>query len=238
MNNDMKLYYDYTISPLGKLFYKSVFSQLQWANGKKALDFGSGFGFTADYLANNNDVIALELDKSMIEHSKNTNNYKQINGDLDALANFDSESFDLITCHLVLEFVPQPQKIISELMRLLKKDGVLSIIRHNKNGRIIQATVQDYDLKDAQHLLNGGYSFSSAFGDIKYYENDDIILLCENKLKIKEVFAIRILASLHGSDIQNSENYVEHMFELEKNLFKNEDFIKIAYFNHILLTKI
>ncbi len=61
MNAELKLYYDYTVSPLGKLFYKTVFHQLEKYENMKVLDFGSGFGFTANFLSKKNDVTAVEM---------------------------------------------------------------------------------------------------------------------------------------------------------------------------------
>ncbi len=237
MNNDMKLYYDYTISPLGKLFYKTVWSQLETIKDKKILDFGSGFAFTTNFLAKNNQVTALEMDESMIENCEKTQKFTQIHGNLSALEKFSDESFDVIICHLVLEFTENPKLILDELSRLLKKNGILSIVRHNRNGRIIQSIVQDYDLDDANNLLNNGFSFSSAFGDIKYYENDDLLNLTNNNYTVDSLYGIRVLASLHNIQIQNSENWLSKMFETEQKLVSNPDFIKIAYFNHIILRK-
>ena len=237
MNNDMKLYYDYTISPLGKLFYKSLFSQLGNIKNQKVLDFGSGFGFTTSYLAKKNEVTALEIDENMIEFSDTTNPYKQLHGDLEIIKAMEDESFDFITCHLVLEFVDNPQEILDELMRVLKKDGQLSIVRHNKNGRIIQAIVQDYDLNDANHLLNGGFSFSSAFGNIKYYSNEYLNTIISHKLQLQSIQGLRVLASSQNQMIQNQENWVDEMFSIESKLFNQSEFIPIAYFNHLIYTK-
>ncbi len=72
MNEEMKLYYDYTISPLGKLFYNTIFEQLQNIKHKEILDFGSGFGFTSNFLAQNNNVTAIEIDKTMIDAAEKT----------------------------------------------------------------------------------------------------------------------------------------------------------------------
>ena len=237
MNRDMQLYYDYTVSPLGQVFYKTLFSQLDNINNKKLLDFGSGFGFTTNFLAKNNDVTAIEIDKTMIDYCENKGDFQQIYGGLDKVKEMKDETFDVVTCHLVLEFVDNMSEILKELIRVLKKDGVLSIVRHNKNGRIIQAVVQDYDLEDAQNLLDGGFSFSSAFGDIKYYSNDDIINMVTDDLEVKEINAIRVLASLHSQEIQNSENWIEKILEIECKLVKNKDFINMAYFNHIIFIK-
>ena len=237
MNEGMKLYYDYTVGNLGRLFYKSVEAQLSQLKGKRILDFGSGFGFTSDFLAENNTVVAIEKDADMIEYAKNCNDYTCVNAGLEGLRNFEDNSFDGVMCHLVLEFVTNQNEILNELLRVLKPGGVLSVIRHNKNGRIVQAIVQDYDLADAEKLLDGGYSYSSAFGDIRYYTNDDLLEWCDGKIAVQDVKGIRVLASLHGAELSAADGWLENMLEIEGRLFNNDDFVKIAYFNHLLCVK-
>ncbi len=237
MNDDMKLYYDYTISPLGQLFYKQVFKQLEVFKNKIIFDFGSGFGFTSNFLAKNNTVIALEQDSSMIDSSSNKNNYQQIHGNLDEVKKIQSKSFDIVLCHLVLEFVDNQEEILKELVRILKDDGILSIINHNRNGRIIQALVQDCDFEDTQRLLDDGFSYSSAFGDIKFYNKEQLFHWIGYEMNINFHSGIRVLASLHDSKTQAEENWLEKMFILESQLLQREEFIAISYFNHYFLKK-
>ncbi len=236
MNEDMKLYYDYTISPLGKLFYKTVFKQLEEYKNLKVLDFGSGFGFTSSFLARNNDVIALEQDKSMI--LDNNPPYTQICNDLSYVKSLPEKSFDLVLCHLVLEFVDNRAEILNELVRVLKDDGVLSIVKHNKNGRILQAVVQDIDIKDAHRLLDGGFSYSSIFGDIKFYTEEELLNWIQVKMQVENTKAVRILASLHDAKTQASEHWLEEMFAIEQRLMGFDEYIKIAYFKHMFVRKI
>ncbi len=238
MDNNMKLYYDYTLSTLGQLYYKTVTAQLSDIKGKDILDFGSGFGFVSDFLGKDNTVTALEQDSVMIDYAINTSGYNQIKGNLDYLKTLADNSFDVITCHLVLEFVDNPKEILAELIRLTRKDGFISLIRHNRNGRIIQAVVQDYDLTEADSLLNNGYSFSSAFGDIKYYDNAQLLGWADNGINISKISGIRTLASLHNSSTVNNPNWLQDMLPLEIALSTKEDFIPIAYFNHLRLVKI
>ncbi|ONI40504.1 hypothetical protein AN639_11055 [Candidatus Epulonipiscium fishelsonii] len=238
MDENMKLYYDYTVSPLGKLFYQTVWKQLGNIQNKKILDFGSGFGFTSNHLAKNNDVTAIELDPTMIEASEKEYHYKQIQGGLSELKDVADETFDLVICHLVLEFVSEQTQILSELIRVLKKDGTLSVVRHNRTGRIVQAIVQDYDMVEVANLLKGEPSYSSAFGNIKYYRNDDLLKWSKNKVSLAETYGVRAIASLHDAQIQQSENWLDNMFWIENVLLEREEFIKIAYFNHLLLKKI
>ncbi len=237
MNNTIKPYYDYTISPLGKLFYRSVWSQLGSVKNKKILDFGSGFGFTSSYLANGNDVTALEPNPDMISYGEKPHGYTLINKDMSALSDTADNTFDMVICHLVFEFTENVKQILSELVRVLKVGGIISVVKHNREGRIVQAVVLDYDIDDALKLLSGGNSHSSVFGDIKYYNNEDLESMSDCKLKISNVFGVRTLSSLHGAEMQSKDNWFDNMFAVESKLSENPDFAKIAFFNHVILTK-
>ena len=236
MNKDLKFYYDYTISPLGQLFYESVWEQLPKIKNKKVLDFGSGFGFTSNKLSDSNTVIAVEPNKEVIEYALNKEKYTQLNGSVDILKTFDSKSFDVIICHLVFEFVDEYDSILKEFSRILKDDGFISIVRHNKEGRIVQCLSLIYDTDEATHLLNGENSYSPTFGDIKYYTNDAILSKLNNFF-LDSSYGVRTFASLQNSEIQSKENWLEDMLDVERKVFSNPNFKNIAYFNHLILKK-
>ncbi len=237
MDEIKRPYYDYTISPLGRLFYRSVWEQLGTQSGKDILDFGSGFGFTAGELARDNRVTAIDPDPGMIQYAT-ASGYTQLIGDVRVLSSFADAAFDLIVCHMVLEFVPNREEVLAELTRLLKPGGLLSIVKHNRNGRIIQAIVQDYALAEAKELLEGNPSHSGTFGPICYYEDEDLLRWAKHTLRIRDKYAVRALASLHDAARQSEEAcWVDEMLEMEHRLQSRPDYMNIAYFHHLLLTR-
>ncbi len=237
MDKEMQRYYDYTVSPLGEVFYQTVWKQLDFLQGQKILDFGSGFAFTANALAKQNSVVAVEMNAAMIAAAQKKENFEQIHGDLSVLQTFPKESFDVVLCHMVFEFVDNAKEILFELLRVLKKGGVLSIVRHNRAGRIVQAVVQEADFNEVHKLMQGGHAYSSAFGHIKYYENEDLLYWLEDKAQIESVQGVRALASLHDAAVQGRDQWVQNMLEVEWALLQNPAFVSIAYFNHVLLRK-
>lgn len=85
---------------------KIVWRQLGNIKDKRILDFGSGIGVTADYLAVSNKVTAVEPDEENVNARWTDHPYTQLIGSTDVLHTFDDRSFDLIICHNVLEYVP------------------------------------------------------------------------------------------------------------------------------------
>lgn len=90
MSEDINVqgYLDTVNAPWGKLFYKLVWHNID-CEGKKILDFGSGFGITADYFAKSNDVTAIEPNDEMLKHRFCNNEYSQIAGGIEKIRKKD-----------------------------------------------------------------------------------------------------------------------------------------------------
>ncbi len=237
MNEDLKKYYENTQKPWSQLFYDMLKLQLNFAGNLDVLDFGSGFGILSNMLAENHKVIAVEPNLEMINNRFATNDYIQINGDIKSLYNMPDSSFDLIVCHNVLEYATEREEIINQFYRILRKDGILSIVKHNHYGRIMQKIVFDNNVEEAMNILDGGSAIAQNFGVIHYYDNEDI-LKWNNSFKLDKVYGLRTFWALQ----QNNE--VKYTTDWQKSMIKAEiavsticDFIKISFYNHLLFRK-
>ena len=130
-----------------RLFKKIVWAQLGDIQGKNILDFGSGEGITASHFAENNNVVAIEPSEEMLVNRWTDYEYRQIQGDVTNLSGFEDNTFDMIICHNVLEYIEDKQSILDELHRVLKPHGILSIVKHNRAGRVMQMAVLLDDLE-------------------------------------------------------------------------------------------
>ena len=106
------------LQPWEALMKKIVWLQLGEIKGKRILDFGSGLGITADYLAKDNNVVAVEPSKESISHRWKSNNYEQLCGSIEVLRNMEDASFDIIICHNVFEYATDREEITKEFSRL------------------------------------------------------------------------------------------------------------------------
>lgn len=103
--------------------------------------FGSGEGITANHFDKKNDVTAIEPSEEMLSNAWKDNEYNQIVGDVNALSVFNDETFDIIICHNVLEYIDDKEAVVKALARVLKKDGIPSIAKHNRAVRVMQMAV-------------------------------------------------------------------------------------------------
>ncbi len=220
-----------------RLFKRIVWAQIGEIKNKKILDFGSGQGITANYYALENDVTAIEPSKEMLANAWRDNDYVQIVGDILDVKKIESNVFDLIICHNVLEYIDDKKSVLKELSRVLKSDGMMSIVKHNRNGRIMQTAVLLDDIDEANSLLDGNNSMAANFGAIRYYEDSDIIKW-NPELDIVECLGIRTFFDLQqNQEKHGDEDWQKKIMQLEMRCSDIPDFRNIAFFHHILVKK-
>lgn len=225
------------LSAWDRMFKRIVWVQLGEIEGKRILDFGSGEGITANYLAKKNVVVAVEPSEDMLRNRWDDYEYKQIVGDVSNLSEFENESFDLIICHNVLEYIDDKEQVINELCRLLKVGGMLSVVKHNRAGRVMQMAVLLDDMKKANDILDGKDGMSSQFGAIRYYEDEQIVRW-NNRLKLIDEFGIRTFWHLQqNQEKHGTEEWQKEMMQLEMRVSKIEEYKKIALLHHLFFIK-
>lgn len=225
------------IAPWELLQKKMIWEQLKFIHNKRVLDFGSGNGMTANHFAIENEVIAIEPDEKMLQNRFTENDYIQIKGDIKELKKFEDESFDVILCHNVLEYADEREEIIKEFSRILNNDGYLSILKHNKAGRVMQMLVLLNNFEHANELLEGKNGQAQQFGTINYYEDTEI-LKWSDEFKIERNLGMRTFWHLQqNQDIQKNKKWQEEMLEVELKVSELEEYKAISSFHHVILRK-
>ena len=173
----------------------------------------------------------------MLENRWKDYEYVQMIGDETKLLEFSDNSFDLIICHNVREYIEDKEQIINQLYRLLTPGGTLSILKHNRAGRVMQMAVLLDDLEKAKDLLNGKDSVSEKFRPIQYYE-DEMIVKWNKGLKLVDNLGIRIFWDLQqNQEKHKTEQWQLQMMDLEMKVSKIDAYRQIAFFHHLLFTK-
>lgn len=236
MSNNINIegYLNYVNAPWGKLFYELLWHNLP-CEGKRILDFGSGFGITANHFAGSNEVVAIEPNREMIENRLQTNEYQQMVGGIEKLCELQNESFDIIFCHNVMEFMDNREKLFQEFKRILKPDGSVSIVKHNRLGKVMHKAVFENHVEDALSLLRDGKDVSQNFGMINEYELSELSSYCEGLFQISRIYGVRTFFGLQRNEFKNDSEWLQKMYELEIAVEKIPEFQNIAYFHHVIL---
>lgn len=225
------------LQPWECLMKRIVWLQLGDIRGKKILDFGSGIGVTANYLAEHNDVTAIEPDEDIVKGRWADNQYTQMLGSTEVLRKFADESFDMIICHNVLEYAEDRADIVREFARILKSKGKISLVKHNRAGRVMQMVVLLNDFEHAHSLLDGNDGMASKYGAIRYYEDAEIEKWCP-ELLITKVLGMRTFWDMQqNQEIHKDVDWQDKMVDIEMRVSDMDVYKEIAFFHHLTIEK-
>lgn len=183
----------------------------------------------------------MNYEERIIEHTINNrdteNEYIQLVGSLDRIIEMEDESFDIILCHNVFEYAEERENIVKEFKRLLKPNGFISVVKHNRSGRVMQMVVLLNNFENARDLLDGKDSNAVKYGAIRYYQDEDLIKWCPD-LQIKEVHGMRTFWDLQqNQEIQKDENWQKEMLDIEGRVANIREYQDIAFFHHLILKR-
>ena len=235
MAANVQAYLENLQQPWGQLYYDILFEQLKGIKGKRVLDFGSGFGLVANHLAKENQVLAVEPNQEMVALRVQDHPYQQLVGSLDQLASLEDASFEVILCHNVLEYVEDRKAILKEFTRLLKPGGLLSIVKHNEVGRVLQTVVFENDTRKALALLAGQDLETHSMGLAQAYDLD--VAVEDLALEVKDYQGIRVFYGLQDNRFKGQEGWRESMLQMELAVCQEPPYRDMAFFQHYWLTR-
>jgi len=105
-----------------------LFNQIDLSNVKKVLEIGCGIGVITSYLAGKYrwEIIGIDLDPEQIARAKKDNNENEYLKFFEADAtnlSFEDNEFDVVLSFDVLHHIPDWDKALSEIVRVLKPTG-------------------------------------------------------------------------------------------------------------------
>ena len=240
MPDSIQSYRNLVEEPWGRMFYDLVFDQLPISDEKRLniLDFGAGFCLTADHYAKEHNVIAVEPNEEMASLRFKENDYSLIKQGIEYIFTIPDNSFDVVLCHNVLEYIADKESVIKQLARVLKPEGKLSIIKHNLSGKVISYAVRKDDPKTALELLDDSEALSCLFGKQEVYGNEYLIKMFADEMDLDETYGLRSFFGLSSNDeIKYGDEWYKAMLKLEQKASRMEKYKGIAYFNHLIFTK-
>ena len=133
-------YFSYAKEGYGKRFriIRNIISTYSEIAGKKILDIGCGTGGIVAGFAEekNTDVWGVDSNAHYIAALRNFFDQEGVpahfmQGDAQKLP-FSDSTFDIVVCNDVMEHVPSPDLLFSEIHRILKQKGVVFFSTHNR----------------------------------------------------------------------------------------------------------
>ena len=122
-----------------KLHYLSDHVPIPKSANRSVLEIGCGLGNDLSRFAKQGSKVtgidltsrSVELCRANFEQRELDGEFMRMNGEQ---LEFADNRFDFVYCHTVLQFTPDPNKLVSEIRRVLKPGGVALIMALNKNS--------------------------------------------------------------------------------------------------------
>lgn len=233
---DLTSYRDMLSKPWGKIQYELTFAQLAHLANKDILDFGAGFGLVSQFLAQKNQLTAIEPKADML-FADDSQTFTKIQGSLEALEALADQSFDVICCHNVMEYIEPSQRAayFDQFRRLLKDDGKLSIIKHNQVGKVFQSVVFANQPEQALDLLQDKGFESKSFAHGSTYSKEDLVEY--SQMSIEDYHGLRTFYSLQPNAFKTEEDWVEKMVKIELAVSNLAPYKDVSFLQHFWLRK-
>jgi S-adenosylmethionine-dependent methyltransferase len=243
-------YAAYLGTPEGRLRLDLAFANLQeflpQATGSlHALDVGCGTGAIAVRLARLGlHVTLLDASVPMLDfaicaarEAGVTERIALKHGDAAQFANlFHAESFDVILCHNILEYVDDPCAVLRSAARALRDpSSIISVLVRNQVGEVLKAAIQHGDLAAAEQNLTAEWGHESLYGGrVRLFTAESLqAMLLESSLAVSAERGVRVLSDYLPPKVSRNDEY-ERIFELERKLSMRPEFAAVARYTHCL----
>jgi len=250
-HSDASKYAAYLETPEGRLRSDLALANLQDflppqpKDSLRALDLGCGTGVTAVRLARLGiHVTLLDCSRAMLEIAQRaaqdagvTEEIALKRGDAAELGNLlHAESFDVILCHNVLEYVDEPGVVLRSAARALRdSSSILSVLVRNQAGEVLKTSIQAGDLAAAENSLTAEWGQESLYGGrVRLFNSDRLrTMLKAASLAVTAKRGVRVVADYLPPQVSRSAEY-ERIFELERKLGSRPEFAAVARYIHYL----
>ena len=248
-------YAAYLETPEGRLRCALAFANLQdflplpqTKLSLRALGLGCGTGAAAVRLARLGiNVTLLDSSPAMLEIAKRAAREAGVDGkialkhgDAAQVANlFPVGSFDIVLCHNILEYVDDPNAVLSAAAQVLRSDstgiGILSVLVRSRAGEVLKAGIEAGNLGAAERNLTAVWGYESLLGGrVRLFTLDSLQVMTKGaSLAVAAERGVRVISDYLPRQISRRDEY-ERIFALERKLGSRPEFAAIARYIQII----
>ena len=148
---------------------------------------------------------------------------------------FKEGAFDLVLCHLLLEYLPDPRPALAALRHVLRPGGLLSLIALNRWQEPLRLAIRDRKLDEARSALARQSSQDSLFGlpRLAFGREELKPFLEEAGLEILEEGGISIFIDYLPKEAIEDPSPFEALLSLEEEAGKSSPLKDVARYLHL-----
>jgi S-adenosylmethionine-dependent methyltransferase len=148
---------------------------------------------------------------------------------------FEPESFDMVVCHNLLEYVADPGAVVRSIAYVLRKDAVVSLLLRNRAGEVLKAAIKSSDLELAKAHLSAETVVDSLYGKpVRLFDPADVVqMLARDNLGVVAEYGVRVFSDYRDSADPDPEKY-RQLLELELTLGNQPQFAAIARYIQVI----
>ncbi|MBI2882414.1 MAG: methyltransferase domain-containing protein [Candidatus Methylomirabilis oxyfera] len=261
-------YRDYLEGPSGRLRQEiawrrvSTFLEHTWnkaSSPRRILDAGCGTGELALRLAQiGHQVVLLDPAEEMLSLAQCQVKALRpppplppqfLQGTVEEATGFFEEStFDLILCHFLVEYLPDPRPALAALRHVLQPDGWLSLITVNRRHEPLRLAIRDQKFLEALAALTclpvrctqtGTASSDSLFGARRaaFGREELHAILQQAGFEVVEVGGISIFIDYLAKEAIEDRASFESLLNLEEEAGKHYPWKDVARYLHLFARK-
>lgn len=237
--------------PWGRMRYAtSRMNIARYTEGRKlrVLDVGGGDGMDAIHYAKlGHSVTLTDCSSTMLSEAKRsaekqgvTERLKICQTEPDALPDLlDEQPFDLILCHMMIEFVPDAQVLLSEMCKLLGTEGLISILDTNRYADVYMEAFQMNSIPDALKAVGVKEKFHPWVKRLtpRFSASDFIDQLDINGCALVGHFGVLNICAFLPNEPKFDPQYFNEMKELEHQLTDKYPYYLLARFFQVIARK-
>jgi S-adenosylmethionine-dependent methyltransferase len=246
---DAEKYSEYLRTSSGRLRSDLAWENLQAflpdpAGERRVLDLGGGTGAISVRLARKGfQVVLLDSSEEMLGIARKEAEssgvaeriaFRQVEASqLHEL--FEAQSFDVVVCHNLLEYVADPSSIICGISYALREDGIFSLLVRNRSGEVLKAAIKSPDLRIAKDNLSAQTTVDSLYGKpVRMFDAAHVVQMLANaNLGVISECGVRVFSDYRDLADSNPDTY-RHLLELEFALGSQRAFAAIARYVQII----
>jgi len=240
---DAERYASYLKTPAGRLRSELAWENLRRrlphsASTRRALDLGGGTGFVSMRLAQMGfEVVLLDSSDEMLGIARQEAEssdlaervfFRHANA-VQSPELLEAGSFDVVVCHNLLEYLEEPFQTVCDLVRVLHRDGLVSVLVRNRAGEVLRAAIKSEDWKLARANLSAETVADSLFGQpVRVFSPAQLRdMMARSGLEVIAEHGVRVFSDYVGVEEMSGESY-DQVFELELALGARTEFAPIA----------